>query len=231
MSAEGAAKPAAVHAPPEGATPEQLAEYRKAAGIPEKPDDYKIEFSNGFQPPEADKGLLDFMRQMAHQNNWTPEQLNGVLAVNYQARHAQMEMQQERDQADRINGEEDLRRAYGNDYLRNMNAWQHFAKGQMPQGLFEVISSARTMDGKLLGNHPEFVKWGVQTAIDFNPAATVLPAGISNGPKGVSDEIAAIEATMKTEEGHKKYWGADPTIRNRYGALLEAREKMGNRAA
>lgn len=209
------------------ATPEQAAEWRKANGIPEKPEDYALALPNGFQPPEQDNELIDLIRGFAHKNNWTAAQFNGMMEFNYQTRAALAQVQQDRDQEYKLTAEDALRQEWGADYRRNLNALGNFRE-QMPQGMADRLFAGRMADGTLIGNDPQFLKWATQTAIDFNPAATLLPAGINNGGKGVTDEIARIETLMKTEPD--KYW-KDSQVQAQYRDLLEARIKLQTRAA
>jgi hypothetical protein len=215
---------------PENPTPEQIAEYRKANGIPDTPDGYKIEFPNGFQAPDADRPMIDHYKQLAHQNNWSNEQLVGMLTVGYQVRGAMEQQRQLGDEESRLQGLETLRREYGNDFQRNMNAWYSFRDTMMPTGFADRLAMARLPDGRLLGNDPEFIRWGVQTAIDFNPASTVLPAGTTNQPQALNDEIARIEQMQRDPDQSRVYY-KDQAIQDKYLRLIEARNKMGGRAA
>ena len=71
-----AAKGKAVVVPSEGASKEELAAFRKAIGVPEKPDDYKLDevkLPNGETlDPEWDKNL----KALAHKINISQGQLN-----------------------------------------------------------------------------------------------------------------------------------------------------------
>lgn len=71
-----AAKGKAVVVPSEGASKEDLAAFRKAVGVPDKPEDYKLDevkLPNGETlDPEWDKGL----RALAHKVNLSQGQLN-----------------------------------------------------------------------------------------------------------------------------------------------------------
>src|SRR3546814_3644725 len=51
------------------ATPEQIAEWRKEQGIPEKPEDYDLKFDNGLVIGEADKPLVAEFLKASHATN------------------------------------------------------------------------------------------------------------------------------------------------------------------
>lgn len=211
----------------ENASPEELATWRKENGIPDAPEGYKEVFPEGVDPKALEGPVVELFKQFAHKENWTPDQFNKTLGFWANTREAIAELQSEKDQAFQLTAEDDLRKEYGNDYRRNMNALGNF-RDQMPEGLAQRLMGGRMADGTLIGNDPQMIKWMVQTAIDFDPAATLVPVGTSNGGKAISDEIAQIETTMRNEPD--KYWKNEDT-QKRYRDLLDARSKMQSRAA
>ncbi len=105
---------------PEHATDEQIAEYRKAMGIPDAADGYGIEFSPQYPATDADKAMLAGWLEHAHTRNMTPAQAREAIAFverwSTQAREEQVAAAQ-RERA-RISAE--LRREYGADHKRNL---------------------------------------------------------------------------------------------------------------
>src|SRR3546814_8159770 len=61
------------------ATPEQIAEWRKEQGIPEKPEDYDLKFDNGLVIGEADKPLVAEFLKASHATNVTPAQAKAQI--------------------------------------------------------------------------------------------------------------------------------------------------------
>lgn len=71
-----------VKVPGEKATPEEVTEFRKAIGVPEKPDGYKIE-----RPEKMPEGMVynevleNKFKEISHQLNLTPSQVAGLYKM------------------------------------------------------------------------------------------------------------------------------------------------------
>ena len=67
-----------VKLPGKDATPEERAAFNKALGVPDKPEDYKLDFGNN----PVDPKIADWLKQTGHKRGYTAEQLQG-LAEDY----------------------------------------------------------------------------------------------------------------------------------------------------
>jgi hypothetical protein len=213
---------------PDNPTPEQLAQYRKDNGLPEKPETYieSLKLPNGVVPGEADKPIINGFAEYAHGKNWSPDQFNQAVSWYYDNLDAQNASRAEEDATHKRASEDALREEWGADYRRNVNAVSNLM-GTMPEEVKEELLAGRTASGRMIGNHPEIVKWLAAKALEVNPAATLLPAGQSN-TAGLNNRLGEIEAMMRTEPG--KYW-KDENIQKEYRDLISARDKMKDRAA
>jgi len=91
-------KSAGVEIPGEDATPEQIANFNKAMGVPEKPDGYEYKAPDISKEPEAvqnalkaraaDTSFIDAMRVKAHEAGITPKQFS-LLAAAFDAQTIQ----------------------------------------------------------------------------------------------------------------------------------------------
>jgi len=131
----------------------------------------------------------------------------------------------------RVQSEVALRTEWGPDFTQNMNAFGSL-KAMMPTELQEMLFTARTGDGRMLGNTAEFVKWGAQLARELNPAAAIVPAGGDTG-KTIDNEIASIDAVYQKaisgdQEARRAYYGHDgkPGLDARQRELIDAQQKM-----
>ncbi|NWG25369.1 MAG: hypothetical protein HXY30_13325 [Pseudorhodoplanes sp.] len=215
---------------PENASAEELAAWRKDNGIPDKPEGYleKLTLPDGLVLGEADKPVAESFARRALEKNWTPQQFNDAVGWYYENLEAQQAAQAEADAAFKQTSDDALRAEWqGADYRANLNAIQNLFAG-WPKGLAEQLLTARTADGHILGNMPDFVKQMAALARELNPAAALVPAGGADPGKSLSDEIASIEKTMR--EKPDEYWNST-TMQTRYRELLEAQEKMQARAA
>lgn len=210
---------------PEKATPEQITEYRKENGIPEKPEGYLEKLPEGLKFTDAEKPLVDKFTAALHGQNAKPEVVHAALGAYNEVR---AEAEQQRIQLNEVRKAEGiaaLKQEWGADNERNLNVIGNVLAA-MPEDARTALSSARTADGVMLFNNPSVLKALAQMGLDINPAYSVLP-GSADPVKGMATEIETIEKTMREEPD--KYWNgaSGAAMQNRYRELLGARERMG----
>jgi hypothetical protein len=214
--------------PPEGATPEQLAAWRKEAGVPDAPEKYTPQLPPGLVLGTADKPVVDHFAKFAHAENWSEGQFNKVLGWYYQTQDALNMQRQDRDANQHIKAQAELRQAWGQDFTRNQNAMINFRDAHMPQDLQVRVFGGRTADGVMLGNDPQFIHWMASLAMEVNPQYSVVPAGSSDAGRSVNDEIAQIQQMISNND--PLYW-KDEKKQARFRDLLEARDSIKKRSA
>lgn len=213
--------------PAADARPEEIAAWRKENGIPEKPDDYKIELPSGLVPGEEDKPLIASFLSKVHGADYTPAQAAQALDWYYETLEAGNKAQEAKDGEMRRKTEDALREDWGGDYRPNISvANQTLAEAYGP--FAEQMASARLADGTLLGDHPEFIKGNAKLGRELNPAHTIVPGGGANQGKGIADEIATIMTVMRTDPA--RYWN-DEKMQARLRELNTAQEKVSQRSA
>jgi len=213
---------------PENPTPEQLAEWRKDNGIPEAPDKYDLQFDNGLVIGEQDKPLIDEFVTKMHGENATPSQVKAAIASYYEILGKQQQEIAESDSSFKDESLEGLREEWGGDFKKNLNAVNGLLQS-LPEETRLAFETARTADGKLVGNDPAIIKWLAQTAYEINPAVTVMPNSVNNPGQAINDEIASLEA--KVADKQSDYWKGPNAEKNqaRYLELLAAKEKIAAR--
>lgn len=217
---------------PKDATPEDIAQWRKENGIPEAPDKYDLTFENGLVIGEEDKPYIDKFVTKMHGENATPAQVKAAVASYYEIMGEQQQAIAEADAQFKDSSLELLREEWGGDYKKNLNAVNGLISS-MPDEVRAYFETARTADGKVLGNDPEVVKWLAQTAFEINPAATVMPNSMSNPGAGITDEITSIEKMVGDRDSD--YWrgakeaNGNTKMQNRYAELIAARDKIAAR--
>lgn len=218
------------------ATDEQKAEWRKANGLPETAEAYVkgLKLPDGVVVGEADKPLVDNFAKALFEQGGTQEEMNRSLSFYYGLQDKLQEQQKEADGDFRVNSEVALKGEWGADFKPNMAAFGAF-KSQIPEDVQAILFSARTVDGRLVGDTPEFMKIGAIIGRELNPAAAVVLQGAGDA-KGVDSEIASIEATFRKatsgdSAAHREYYGHDgqPGLEVRYRTLLDTRDKMTKR--
>jgi hypothetical protein len=227
---------------PEGATAEEVAAWKKEQGLPLKADEYieKMELPKGVVFGEAEKPLVNSFAEAALKNNWDQRTYNAALSWWSEE---QVKIQAAREAADdefHQKSDDALRAEWGNDYRKNVNAIgnilatlpdeMHIRDGNRTE-VGGVLLAARLPNGRLLGDHPVFVKWLANQARELNPTATLLPAGTGDPTGSIDNEIQNIEKLMKDRTS--EYWRGPKSgeMQQRYRDLLEGRERMSKRSA
>lgn len=206
---------------PAQGTPEQQAEWRKANGVPDKAEDYTLQFPDGLVIGENDEDFVNSFLQTAHASNATPAQVNQMLHWYYSEQERVLDAQEEKDAAYLSQAEDTLRAEWGQEYRTNINMIKGLVS-TLPEGVRDLFVNARLGDGNALLNNPDIARWLVHTARTVNPTATIVPGAGANLASAIDDEIAAIEKTMRTD---RKAYNNDQKMQQRLRDLYDARER------
>ncbi len=180
------------------ATDEEISAWRTEHGIPAEASGYELDLGD-MVLPDGDEELVGTFKEIAHAANFTPAQVNE--AVKWYASLAETNAAHviETDNAFRQEAMDELRQEWGPEFRANVNA----AKGYFPEHLAPVWATARTADGTLLGNHPEFLRLFAQRGREMNPASTI-PIPNANNITDVETRRAEIEKMMGNPKSD--YW-------------------------
>lgn len=225
---------------PANARPEEVTQWRKENGVPEKPDDYlsAIKFDDGLVIGDEDKAQIGEFLKAAHGAHYTPSQVKGALEWYLTSREATEAAQQDNDTKVARTTQDALRAAWpGAEYRANMNAVHGFLD-QAPPVVFpdgskvplkDLILGARLPNGVAIGSSPEALQWFAHVAREINPAATVVPGAGANQMQSIDDEIASLKSIMGNKQG--EYWKGPKADQHqaRYRQLVEAKQKMQER--
>lgn len=145
----------AVLVPNSKSTPEEIAKYQKAIGVPDTPDGYDLDVSK--DAPADEKELVDRLRSAAHAVNVTPAQL-GAMIEWHKAETAAVEAREQENAADQLSqAKAELSRTWGPDYQKNAGVAQK-AMGRGFEGFAEDWAGLELKDGTKIGNHPLTLK-------------------------------------------------------------------------
>lgn len=212
------------------ATPEQIAEYRKANGIPEKADGYLAALPKGLVIGDADKPIVEAFINRAHGKNAPPEVVADAIDWYYGEQERIATEQAAADKEFSLKSSDALREEWGAEFRGNINSITAFldAAPAADDGtpLKDLMMNARLGDGTRLGDNPVALKWLARLAADANPAGFVSPSSGSSQIEGVTDEIAKIEGLMRT---NRTAYNKDEKMQARYRQLLDAKEKLASR--
>lgn len=210
---------------PKDAKPEEIADWRKANGIPETPDKYDLTLEDGTVIGEADKPLVMKFVENMHGKNATPDQVKAGVAAYFDIRKEAITKRDETDAANKIAVEEELRAEYGGEYLGNINTVKAMLQSA-PGEIADDFLTARMANGKRLVDDPRMIRFLVGQARALHPTATIVPNGGDPG-KVIADEIKEIEGMMWLPDGKRNpaYYD-NPEVQARYRRLVEARSRQ-----
>lgn len=218
--------------PGKDAKPEEVAEYHKAMGVPEKPEDYfkDVKLENGAVIGEADKPLVDGFAAAVHKSGATPQFVNAALNWYYQNQEEQAAAMDEADEAFARESERTLREELGPSVFRRVPnhtalLFQSAPGGMDPKNPNSLVSrllGGRTSDGQIIGNDPDVTRWLLDVAREAYPKRTVVEEGNQSG-MSIDAEIKQIEGRMKDD---RRAYYKDEAAQARYRELITAREKI-----
>jgi len=215
-------------APGKDAKPEDLAAWRKDAGIPDTAAGYLQDWKpDGFVIGDADKPRLTAFAEEMHKVHARPEQVQAAIGSYYKMIDAEKAEIAKKDDAARMATEDALRQEWGNEYRPTINVLHNFLDTLPGDGTKDLLLSARLANGTPIFSHPDIVKWFAAKAREINPIGTIVPGSGGNQAQGVDEEIAKIEKVMRED---RKAYNADDKMQTRYRELLEARLKLAERS-
>lgn len=207
---------------PDGATPEELAQWRQENGVPESWEKYDRDLGDGMVLGEEDKPIVDSFLQKMHDANMPASMAKDVLKWYYEWNDSLQQEAYERDAEFKETALEELRTEWGAEFKANINA----VRSLVGDELGDLLFSARTETGERLGDHPAVLKFLAQTARELNPAATLVPSTSSNNLQTIEQEIAAIKKEIANPAS--SYW-KDEAKQKRFQDLLGAQQKLSQR--
>jgi hypothetical protein len=222
-----------IKVPGKDAKPEDIEQFNKALGVPEKAEEYtkNLTLDNGAVVGEADKPYVDSFAEYMHKSSARPAEFKAALNWYYAQQEQNAARMDEEDEEHQRESVRALKDEYGPAYNRRINAIGSIfaaapggADASNEKSVYARLMGGRTSDGRLIGNDPDMIRWFDSLRGEINPAASVVEDG-SQSAKTVEDEIKQIEKVMRED---RKTYNRD--YATRYGELLKVREKLQARA-
>lgn len=207
------------------ATEEQVAEYRKAIGLPEKADEYPIAFRDGFETTDADSEVLGSLKEALHAKGGDPrtaaiamEWYQDTLLQQVQDANAYAATKAEETQ-------ELLRGEYGSEYKGNIEAAKTFLQQHLgDQGVSDFLT-AKLEDGSRVQDSPEVVKMMVNLSRDYYGGTGIVNGDVETTAKTLDEKLSAF-MTMKTESPSEYY---SDKVQQEVAALYEQKKRLDAR--
>ncbi len=213
---------------PDKPTDAQVAEYRKAAGVP-LDGKYNFELGDGFVWAEKDKAPLEDFAKFAYDAHM-PERY-ARTAVAWQALYNRQTAAEyaAKDKKFFNDSMVELSTEWGPEFEANKNASGLFFGRLSAEDHYELLNG-RTASGKVIGNHPGILRWASQMEKTLNPVATLLPAGGGDSAMTMDHEEAAITKMMR-ENPDEYYSDAGQRRAKRFYEAKAAMEERGHKHA
>lgn len=208
----------------ENATPEELADYRTAHGIPDTPEGYDLTLSNGLIIGEADKPLVDEFLKTAHAENMHPSQVQKTLGWYMDKQEQARVAQEARDAESRIGCLDTLREEFGPNYQKEVKI-AFDVLNAAPPDVKDRFLGGRLADGTMIGNDPAVIRWLNSLSRELNPVGTLVPGSGTNAVQAVEAELAGLRKMMG--DNKSEYWKGPTAAKNqaRYRELTAALQK------
>jgi hypothetical protein len=218
---------------PDDATEEEILNWRKENGIPEKPESYEIPKVAGYKWSEVDDPYINSFKTVAHESNMTQAQMNEAAkwyaATVAEQQNVYLETIANQDRSDTEELDDKLRASLGpSEYKPSRQLVGRFLKDE-ENGFGKIrtiIMSARYQDdeGKThrLINHPDFTN----RLIDLSRETYGDAAMISGDARvTMSDRKREIEKVMDADINDYYRQGLD----KEYSEILQREAKASGR--
>jgi hypothetical protein len=176
-----------VTVPDDKATPEEVAAFRKRIGVPEKPDDYKVEKVELPKGIGYDDARIKEIVSVAHAEGVTPKQFNAVFKAYMSGYAKDMAEATKLVKITQADAERMLKDELKGDYQKTI---------ELKDRAFKEIGGpklAALMVGTGLGNHPEIIKMFAKIGEKFAEHAFV------DGSRGARTETGTFGNRSDTE--------------------------------
>ncbi len=214
----------------ENATPEEIADYRAAHGIPDSPAGYDLALPNGLVIGESDKPMVDEFLAAAHAQHMHPKLVQETLGWYFDKQEQALAAQESRDTEARMACLDKLREDFGPEYKKEVKVAMAVLE-MVPEDVRDNFLGGRLANGTLIGNDPSIIRWLNSLSRELNPLATVAPGSGTNAAQAVETELGNLRKMMGDHKSD--YWKGPMAAKHqaRYKELIGAQQTHGRRAA
>ena len=198
----------AINVPGEDATAEDVADFRKKMGVPERADGYELVGPG--EDGAMDEGFKTKMSEALHKANATPEQAQIMNAAYNEFGVEFQAAQVTADENFAKENDENLRQKWGDAYERNKTAATAFANDDRIWGEFvDAAKEIELANGRFLLDHPiileAFAKGGLRLSADR------LRTGVTTEQNSnLQEELNGLYDKMNGENAERGYWQNEP---------------------
>lgn len=197
--------------------PKEVAAYRKAMGIPEKPEDYKIEYGEGIDPESIDKELEAEVRKGAIEVGASQKQVEFFSRMHWAIRQREQAAESGKIAIAKEKAIDELRTEFGKEYkptvelINRMFATELAEAGLESQEERTEFLSKRFADGMAIGEHPAFVKMMAKIARERADDGAFDVSDTGEGGEDLDSKIDKIVALSQSDP--KEYARMQPELK------------------
>ena len=207
-------------APDADATPEDIAAYREANGIPAEAGGYLENLPEGLVMGDNDKAIFEDFAGAMHEMNVEPGVMHKAIEWYNGFAEREQDVLAELDHQHHQETEDALRQEWGTDYRANINLVGSLIETTFGEEIAQSILNARDTEGRAIMNIPGVLEGLATLSRTVNPIAQLAPQTGRTAVESLDEEIASIEKLMRTD---RKAYNEDQKIQDRYIELLDIR--------
>ncbi len=212
------------------ATVEEKQAWYKQVGLPAEPSGYMegLQLSEGKVLGEADMPVANHFFNRMHEIGASKEVVSAAVDSVLEYMEEEQSNTIAEDERFRRDARDHLRDEWQQDYKRNMSYIAPAFGGN--NDLRGTILSSRAPDGRLIGDHPEVIRWLVDMGKAIDPEASIG----SGGPltlQTVEAELDQLRVMMKDDAGPYYRGPMAEKHQTRFKDLLDQRDRIQTRQA
>lgn len=201
-------------------TAEELADYKKSNGIPDKPDGYDINLGNGIVWGDNDKPHIDNYTAYALKNNMTPDEVKRGLGWWADYQQDLVALMDASDDEHATEAQIEMRAKWGKDEKRNRNFMRNQFEG-ISKDAWRNLVMARGPDGRLIGNNAETMFSIFDKLKAGDPDAYELPGEGQSAGKTLDEEMKELQGMMRDKSSAYYAKATRDEIQARYRTLID----------
>lgn len=219
LAAQERLREGAVLIPGKNASKEVVEAYRKAKGVPETVEGYKIERPEGYEPTTVDKEIEADILGTAHKLHMGNDEAREMVRLYYRVQQGlDKQMAERAAEIARVN-EDDLRVEFGRDYRPTVDQINRYLAQEFGEDAPDMMGM-RLADGTRLGDDKRFFRFFAARAKESVDEASMLSGETQEGTN-IDDRIDEL---MKLQFADTKRYQSD-AVQGELKQLLAVQEK------
>lgn len=212
---------------PRNATDDDKAAWRAERGLPENADGYveALTLPNGLVLGEADRPVVSEFAAAAHASDMDTKHFSALVEKYYELQDRQAADRAEADTTFHNESLSVLNAEWGAHLRREINGVNAFIGQHFPREMAAGVLAARTPEGRMLGDHPAFIRAIAALNRQVNPVSALVPAAGADPAASMAERLTEIRRLQG--DSSSDYWRGPKAegLQREYLELVTAQEK------